>query len=134
MKYSKNTYMKALAALAALRTTLPEKEQHTVDFVAEAITEKAGRDTRPAAHADRIPGATDVDKAAHRVLLAAESNEGVRWMPSGVKCKTCGGELDTYYCEERLYMVRCRQCEKVVLLKSSCPKFAAEEAHDGPTI
>lgn len=78
--------------------------------------------------ADRIPGACEVDKSAHRVYLAAEGKEGIHWMPSGVKCKTCGGELDTYYCEERLYMVRCIRCETVVLVKSSCPKFAAEEA------
>lgn len=80
---------------------------------------------KPATRADRIPGATDVDKAAHRVFLAAADKEGIRWMPSGVKCKMCGGELDTYYCEERLYMVRCRKCETVMLLKSRGPGLAA---------
>jgi len=63
MKYSKNTYMKALAALAALRTTLSEKEQHTVDFVVEAITEKADKDTRPTTRADRFRAMSDEDLA-----------------------------------------------------------------------
>ncbi|HWS43315.1 MAG TPA: hypothetical protein VN421_09560 [Pseudoflavonifractor sp.] len=47
MKYSENTYAKALNALAALRATLPEKEWPTVDFVAAAICEKADRDSQP---------------------------------------------------------------------------------------
>ncbi|WP_294855637.1 hypothetical protein [uncultured Oscillibacter sp.] len=79
-------------------------------------------------NADRIPGACDVDMAAHRVFMAAEGRECICWRPSGVECKTCDTELETCYCEERLYMVRCQKCEKVVLVKSSGPQFAAEEA------
>ncbi|MFR1050284.1 MAG: hypothetical protein ACLSE7_00940 [Lachnospirales bacterium] len=72
-----------------------------------------------------VPGAAIVDKAAHRVYLAAGSNDDVRWRPSGVKCKECGEELETYYCEERLYAVRCRKCETVMLVKSRGPGLAA---------
>ncbi len=51
MKYSKETYQKALKALDALRKTLPEEQRPTLDFVAEAIREKAERDLMPAADA-----------------------------------------------------------------------------------
>ena len=85
-------------------------------------------------HADRVPGATEVDKAAHRVFMAAGRDDDIRWNPSCVKCRACATELETYYCEERLYMVRCRRCGKVVLMKSSGPQFAAEEVHDDQTI
>lgn len=44
MKYSEQTYREALASLARLRETLEEREQPTLDFVAEAIAEKADRD------------------------------------------------------------------------------------------
>ena len=44
MKYREQTYREALAALARLRETLEERERSTLDFVAEAIAEKADRD------------------------------------------------------------------------------------------
>ena len=44
MKYSEQTYREALASLARLRETLSEGERSTLDFVAEAIAEKADRD------------------------------------------------------------------------------------------
>lgn len=44
MKYSEQTYKEALTSLARLRETLEERERPTLDFVAEAIAEKADRD------------------------------------------------------------------------------------------
>lgn len=44
MKYREQTYREALATLARLRETLEEHERPTLDFVAEAIAEKADRD------------------------------------------------------------------------------------------
>lgn len=44
MKYSEQTYREALTSLARLRETLEERERPTLDFVAEAIAEKADRD------------------------------------------------------------------------------------------
>lgn len=44
MKYREQTYREALAALARLRETLEERERPILDFVAEAIAEKADRD------------------------------------------------------------------------------------------
>ena len=87
MKYSENIYMKALAALAALRTTLSEKEQHTVDFVAEAIDEKADRDTGPATNADRIRSMSD-EELAEAIMCPNEFN--VHGQP--LKCKSISGK------------------------------------------
>lgn len=47
MRYSDQTYRVALASLAALRETLSDEERLTLDFVAEAIAEKADRDCLP---------------------------------------------------------------------------------------
>lgn len=44
MKYSEQTYRKALVTLARLRETLSEVERPALDLVAEAIAEKADRD------------------------------------------------------------------------------------------
>lgn len=44
MQYSEQTYKKALVNLARLRETLGEHERAAVDFVAEAIAEKADRE------------------------------------------------------------------------------------------
>ena len=47
MRYSEQTYRAALASLAELRGTLSDEERPTLDFVAEAIAEKADRDCLP---------------------------------------------------------------------------------------
>ena len=47
MRYSEQTYRTALDSLAQLRETLNEHERLTLDFVAEAIAEKADRDCLP---------------------------------------------------------------------------------------
>ena len=45
MKYSQETYEKALASLAELREqSTSESERNTIDFIAEAVAEKADRD------------------------------------------------------------------------------------------
>ena len=85
MKYSENIYMKALAALAALRTTLSEKEQHTVDFVAEAIAEKADRDTGPATNADHIRTMSDEEMAAWVLRLVDCDKENMMCNPAEYK-------------------------------------------------
>ena len=47
MQYSEQTYKKAIVNLARLRETLGEHERAEVDFVAEAIAEKADREYNP---------------------------------------------------------------------------------------
>lgn len=44
MKYSEQTYEKALDALTKLRDTVSDSEKFTIDFVVEAIAEKKERD------------------------------------------------------------------------------------------
>ena len=45
MKYSQKTYESALASLAELREqSMSESERNTIDFIAEAVAEKADRD------------------------------------------------------------------------------------------
>lgn len=45
MKYSQETYEKALASLAELREqSTNESERNSIDFIAEAVAEKADRD------------------------------------------------------------------------------------------
>ncbi len=39
----------------------------------------------------------------------------------GVMCRRCGMRLKAYYCENRLYAVRCDGCESVTLVKARSP-------------
>ena len=61
MKYSDQVYREALASLARLRENLEERERPTLDFVAEAIAEKADRDY-PSPLADEPLTQADLDE------------------------------------------------------------------------
>jgi hypothetical protein len=43
------------------------------------------------------------------------------------KCSHCSRQLDIYYCESRLYLVRCKHCEIVSLVEAGNPNEAAEK-------
>ena len=73
-----------------------------------------------------IPGASELDKSAHRAYAHATDKYAEGWRGTGALCARCGRELETSYCEERLYMVRCRQCDTVTLVKAASPAAAAE--------
>lgn len=73
---------------------------------------------------NRTPGASELDKCAHRVAMYA-ADSLARWNSSGITCHRCGAVLETSYCEERLYMVRCRNCGTVTLTYADSPKAAA---------
>ena len=64
MKYSEQTYREALTSLARLRETLEERERPTLDFVAEAIAEKADRDypSAPSPAADEPLAQADLEQ------------------------------------------------------------------------
>lgn len=68
----------------------------------------------------REKGATTTDKAAHRLY-------DIRLLrcPMPAYCKRCGTALGTAYHEERLYSVRCKNCETVTLVKARNPEEAA---------
>ena len=75
MKYSKEIYQKALKALDALRKTLPEEQRPTLDFVAEAIREKAERDLMPAAEAiTELSGKVEQLKSENQKLRKLAEN------------------------------------------------------------
>lgn len=71
-------------------------------------------------------GASELDKAAHRVFGFAGDKRDNGWHDTGAYCARCGFPLESSYCEERLYMVRCRKCETVTLVEGSSPVDAAE--------
>lgn len=68
----------------------------------------------------REKGATTTDKAAHRLY-----DTHLQCWPSPAYCRSCGHGLETAYHEERLYSVRCRNCEMVTLVKARNPENAA---------
>ena len=43
------------------------------------------------------------------------------------KCSHCSRQLDIYYCESRLYLVRCKHCKIVSLVEAGNPNEAAEK-------
>lgn len=70
----------------------------------------------------REKGATQFDKLCHKVFDANAKNYRAR--ETGIRCR-CGHELETYYCEEQLYLVECFACETKALVKARSPKEAA---------
>ncbi len=54
--------------------------------------------------------------------------DAVRFRETGVRCWRCGNPLETYYCEEGTYAVRCCRsaCDGVFLVKAGSPELAAE--------
>jgi Zn-finger nucleic acid-binding protein len=71
-------------------------------------------------------GASELDKSAHRIYtFATGKTEG--WYKPGVICPQCGRELETSYCEERVYMVRCPRCKTVAIAAGKSPRNAAEK-------
>jgi transcriptional regulator with XRE-family HTH domain len=71
-------------------------------------------------------GASELDKNAHRIYdFATGKSEG--WYETDVICLHCGRKLETSYCEERAYIVRCKHCKTVTITKGDSPKKAAEK-------
>lgn len=72
----------------------------------------------------KTKGASELDKCAHRIYeLATSKSEG--WHNTNVNCPNCGEELETSYCEERVYIIRCRNCNKVSISEGKSPQGAA---------
>lgn len=46
---------------------------------------------------------------------------------TGLMCRACGFELEAYYCEECVYLVRCAVCGTVALVEAFSPKEAAKK-------
>lgn len=66
-------------------------------------------------------GATYLDKLCHKFY---DEPKGCGNKTDYV-CRLCGGPLETYYCEERLYLVQCADCGTLSLVKTANPEDAA---------
>lgn len=70
-------------------------------------------------------GAIAFDKICHRIFDAKDNGFDYLARPTGVHCCHCGHELNAYYCEERLYIVKCDACGIFSLVKAENPREAA---------
>lgn len=75
-------------------------------------------------------GATYLDKLCHK-FYGEPKGHGEK---TDYVCRLCGGPLETYYCEERLYLVRCIDCGTLALVKTTSPQAAAGVTLARPTL
>lgn len=72
-----------------------------------------------------MAGATNFDKACHRVFGGKGNGTDYLAKDVGVCCGSCGRRLSAYYCEERLFLVECAACGIRALVKANNAKDAA---------
>lgn len=72
-----------------------------------------------------MKGASKFDQLCH-ILFSANGN-GYDYLGrgTGVLCRRCEGEIQYYYCEERLYLVECPYCDSKALIMARNPEEAA---------
>ena len=75
-------------------------------------------------------GATYLDKLCHKFY---DEPKG-RGKKTDYVCRLCGGPLETYYCEERLYLVKCTDCGTLALVKTVNPEASASVTLARPTL
>lgn len=66
--------------------------------------------------------AETIDELFHKAFRA---NAYFRPTTIDIRCRSCGTRLKTYYCEDRLYAVKCCFCDTVTLVESRSPDEAA---------
>lgn len=71
------------------------------------------------------------DKAAHQIYRFAMDARNMQNRNVPEICNHCGGHLKVYYCEDRLYMVRCLDCGTVALVLADNPRHAAQKTIGG---
>ena len=66
-----------------------------------------------------------------RVKLIADAffddKEGLLFQEMPIRCVKCGRKLGVYYCENRLYAVRCMTCKTVTLVYAARKLDAARK-------
>jgi hypothetical protein len=68
------------------------------------------------------------DKAAQAVATAVSWDmDEVLFRTTESRCRRCRMPLDVYYCENRVYAVRCLVCGTVTLTFASCPQDAVRK-------
>lgn len=70
-------------------------------------------------------GATKFDKLCHKVFGANGNGYDYLGRDAGVSCRRCGGKIQYYYCEERLYLVECPHCSTKALVMARSAEEAA---------
>ena len=75
-------------------------------------------------------GATYLDKMCHKLY----DEPKYRGEKTDYVCRLCGGPLETYYCEERLYLVKCADCGTLALVKTANPEDSARVTLARPTL
>lgn len=70
-------------------------------------------------------GATKFDGICHKVFEANGEGGDFLGNPTGIRCGKCGHELSGYYCEDRLYLIECRDCNIRALVMASGVQQAA---------
>lgn len=75
-----------------------------------------------------MKGATEFDKLCHRIFESSGDGGNYFARKTLAHCERCGSPLYAYYCEERLYFVECKLCEKKALVKANNRDDAACKA------
>ena len=70
-------------------------------------------------------GVTDFEKTCHKIYDAKGNGFDYLLRGTGVDCGRCGHELEAYYCESRLYLVKCDCCKKMAFVEAGSPAQAA---------
>lgn len=63
-----------------------------------------------------------IDELFHNAFMA---NANYKPIPENILCRKCGTRLKTYYCEGKLYAVKCGYCGMITLVKANNPSEAA---------
>lgn len=71
------------------------------------------------------------DIAAHKLYRFAMDARNMQSGNVPEICNHCGGHLKVYYCEDRLYLVRCLECGIAALAQSNSPRMAAQKTIGG---
>lgn len=70
----------------------------------------------------------NIDKHANLVANAfIDDKEGCRFEEMPIRCVKCSKKLGAYYCENRLYAVRCMACKTVTLVYAARKLDAARK-------
>ncbi len=65
------------------------------------------------------------DQEIHEVYRRFMNRKYVSRCRAKEPCVHCGGTIETYYCEDRLYLVWCRNCKVVAMTLAESPDDAA---------
>lgn len=76
------------------------------------------------------------NEAAHKIFAFAMDARNMQHDNVPEICSHCGGHLQTYYCEEKLCLVRCLNCGVAALVQARTLSEAAQKTigrttHDG---